>query len=79
MMVLILANAVVVVVESEKTLYKACPTFFELFEMISVVFFTVDYALRVYSSSVNRAYGCSTVTYLFSFFGVVDFLSIAPW
>jgi len=79
MLLLIITNVMVVVIESEKTIYQAHPSFFELFEVISVVCFTVDYLLRVYSASVNRSYRCSTFAYLTSFYGVVDLISIAPW
>ena len=44
----------------------------ETIEVFTAVFFTVEYTLRIYAAP-NRT------KYLFSFYGLVDFLSIAPF
>mmetsp|Transcript_22211 Transcript_22211/g.31198 ORF Transcript_22211/g.31198 Transcript_22211/m.31198 type:complete len:244 (+) Transcript_22211:2-733(+) len=48
--------------------------------MFSVVFvFFVEYMLRLFSAPKNREALFSTLTYATTFFGIVDFLSTAPW
>jgi len=47
------------------------PVIFDIIEYGSVAFFTIDYAQSIYYAP--RRFG-----YLFSFWGIVDFLSIAP-
>lgn len=44
----------------------------KVFEAISVMVFTLEYLVRVYSASPRR-------DYVFSFFGLIDLLSIIPF
>lgn len=44
----------------------------ECFEIFSVLFFSIEYLLRVYVATPRSAY-------LFSFFGIVDFVAIVPF
>lgn len=43
-----------------------------LIELISVIIFSVEYLLRVYSAK-------SPLKYIFSFFGIIDLLAILPF
>lgn len=45
--------------------------FFYAVELITVLFFTIEYLLRVYAAPARREY-------IFSFFGLVDLLAILP-
>jgi Ion transport protein len=47
------------------------PMLFDVIEYGSIIFFTIDYAQSIY-------YAPRRLSYLFSFWGIVDFLSIAP-
>jgi len=61
---------------------------FDTIELVSVLVYTVDYVLRLIGSYGNpylggpsnfHAYPFNCLGYMFSFFGLIDFLSIAPW
>jgi voltage-gated potassium channel len=55
---------------------------FQDFEVFSVVVFTVEYFLRIWSSVENPRYGDSwrgRLAYIFSFWAIVDFLGIFPF
>eukprot|EP00177_Eucheuma_denticulatum_P004150 GFKZ01007536.1.p1 GENE.GFKZ01007536.1~~GFKZ01007536.1.p1 ORF type:complete len:295 (-),score=38.79 GFKZ01007536.1:623-1507(-) len=59
-------------------------SFFEIAEAVSVYIFTFEYILRIWAcveSPAVAAKGClmGRLSYAFSFFPVVDFLSIAPY
>ena len=51
-------------------------------EALLVVFFTIDYLLRIYTAkylSPDRTPGTAIVRYIFSFSGIVDLLSFLPY
>lgn len=57
---------------------------FEVTELITVVIFTVEYALRVWTSEyldLGRNYSKlrSAVAFIFSFYGIIDLLSFLPY
>jgi len=73
---------VAVVLETQPELHAdsgALGTFFDVFEAFSVACFTVDFLARLFSAKFNPAVGHSVLGYLFSFYGAVDLLSIAPF
>lgn len=53
--------------------------FFDVFEMVSVLIFTVEFALRVFSVSQDIEHKYSRWFYLFTFFGIVDMAAIFPY
>jgi len=53
--------------------------FFDVFEAVSVLVFTVEFGLRLFSVSKDREHLYSQTFYLTTFFGVVDTLSFIPW
>ncbi|AKD04700.1 ion transporter [Pontibacter korlensis] len=71
LLVLILASVAVVTLESVVSLRRDYLYIFVTLEWIFTIIFTVEYLLRIYSTS-------KPFKYIFSFFGVVDFLSIVP-
>ncbi len=82
---LIALNVAAVIIESEPSLgttYGVAATqtqmFFNIFEAFSVVVFSIDYVGRLFSSPVDGNYK-SVFRYVFSFYGIVDLVSIAPW
>ena len=81
--ILIIANVAAVLLESIPAIDKAvgndAGNFFDVFEAFSVFVFAVEYASRLFCAPKNREALYSTFTYATTFFGIVDFLSTAPW
>ncbi|WP_019990269.1 ion transporter [Rudanella lutea] len=71
LLVLILLSVLIVILESVPALASQFGAFFEKVEWIFTILFTIEFVLRLIS--VRRPLG-----YLFSFFGLVDLLSILP-
>ena len=71
LMVLIVSSVLVVVLESIPSLKIRFDSGFVILEWLFTILFTIEYILRIYSVHRKRAY-------IFSFYGIVDFLSILP-
>jgi voltage-gated potassium channel len=68
---IILLSVVLVMLESVATLDIVYHNFFIISEWIITVFFTIEYILRIISSR-------KPLRYIFSFYGIIDFISILP-
>ncbi|NBV86282.1 MAG: ion transporter [Verrucomicrobia bacterium] len=68
---LIFGSCISMALETVEPFASNNPWFFSLMEVTAVVFFTLDYLANIYFSS-NR------LAYLFSFWGLVDLISIVP-
>ena len=68
--ILILASAVVFVLETEDSFDKY-EKYFRLSDWVFLTLFTVEYILRIYTAPVRREF-------IFSFFGIIDLLAILP-
>ena len=79
----IISNVAAVLLESIPSVDKAVGNdpgnFFDVFEAFSVSVFAVEYILRLFCAPKNRGALYSTFIYATTFFGIVDFLSTAPW
>jgi hypothetical protein len=79
----IIANVAAVLIESipsmDKAVGNAPGNFFDVFEALSVSVFAAEYISRLFCASKNREALYSTFVYATTFFGIVDFLSTAPW
>lgn len=79
----IIANVIAVLLESvpkiDKYVGNDPGNFFDEFERFSVVVFATEYMLRLFCASKNREALFSTFVYATTFFGIVDFLSVAPY
>ncbi|GAB3195678.1 voltage-gated potassium channel [Pontibacter aydingkolensis] len=71
LLILILSSVTVVTLESVVELRKNYLSVFLTLEWIFTIIFTIEYFLRIYSSP-------KPFKYIFSFFGLVDLLSIIP-
>lgn len=68
---IILTSVIVVVLESVSSIYDRFGDFFFYAEWAITILFTLEYALRIWSSK-------NPFRYIFSFWGLVDLLSILP-
>ena len=76
--VLIIANILAMILESHDYINVRFGKIFSYFELTSILIFTVEYFYRIYASfKENKLKG--VVSYVFSFFGIIDFISILPF
>lgn len=71
LLILIILSVIVVMLESIPDMQKEYTMIFFILEWVFTVIFTIEYFLRIYT--VHRPF-----KYIFSFFGIVDFLAILP-
>lgn len=71
LIICILASVSVVMLESIKAIRDAHSGLLSLLDWFFTILFTVEYLLRTYAVA-------SPTTYIFSFYGVVDFLAVLP-
>ncbi|MDC3088630.1 ion transporter [Alphaproteobacteria bacterium] len=81
--ILIVLNIAAVCLESVKHIGNVYKVAFNAFEFFSVVIFSIEYVLRVWSAPARNDLGNSTniikrMKYIFSFTGLIDFLAIIP-
>ena len=80
---LIVLNIAAVCLESVKHIGNEYKVAFNAFEFFSVVIFSIEYVLRIWSAPARNDLGNSTnsikrMKYIFSFTGLIDFLAIIP-
>jgi hypothetical protein len=79
----IITNIGAVLAESVPSVDKAVGNdpgnFFDVFEAFSVTVFASEYLARLFCAPKNREALYSSLVYATTFFGIVDFLSTAPW
>jgi len=81
-MSLIAVNVVVVMLATVEALYTAYDTFFVTFEIVSVAIFTVEYAGRIWSCTIDEDYRdpvFGRVRFAGRPFLVIDLLAILPF
>ncbi len=71
LLVMIVLSIVLIIIESMQGLPTYWKDIFTIFEYVFTLFFTLEYLLRIYCSPKPKEY-------IFSFFGIVDFLSTIP-
>ena len=81
---LVVANVLAIILESMHDLHEAYAAYFHMFDLVSVVVFSIEYVLRVWSYGQKYAQEAGSSwrgrkEYLFSAFGMVDFLSTVPF
>jgi len=75
---LIIGNIIAMILESHVNIKNNFGDFFYRFEYISIIIFTIEYFYRVYLGYLDKkSKGISA--YIFSFFGIIDFISIIPF
>jgi len=79
---LILLNVVAVILETVDSISLAYGPLFKNFEIFSVYFFTIEYALRVWTCTYIAKYKhpvTGRLRYIFSFGSLIDLLAIVPF
>ncbi|PVX51925.1 voltage-gated potassium channel [Balneicella halophila] len=71
LIILIILSILMVILESVPRYHKNYGDYFSVIEWIITIFFTIEYILRIWI--VERP-----SRYIFSFYGIIDFLSILP-
>lgn len=72
LLALILVSTFIVMMESVQVFDAKLHNLFVILEIIITAFFTIEYALRIITLKNKKAY-------VFSFFGMIDFLAILPF
>ena len=67
----ILISVICVMLDSDKSIHQEYGAILLTLEWIFTIFFTIEYALRIYCT-------LNTKRYIFSFMGIIDLLSILP-
>jgi voltage-gated potassium channel len=81
---LVVANVVAIILESVHSIHEAYEAYFHIFDLLSVMVFSLEYVLRVWTySEKHTGPGDSPwqgrKEYVFSVFGLVDFFSTVPF
>ena len=79
---LILLNTLAVILETVPAIYNKHEKIFKIVEIFSVIFFTIEYFLRVWTCTFNPKYGHTLkgrLKYLFSAEAIIDLLAIIPF
>ncbi|WP_320127766.1 ion transporter [uncultured Sphaerochaeta sp.] len=79
---LISLNVLSVILESFSSLKKQYEHFFSIFELVSVVIFTIEYFLRIWTSNLKyprKTKVLSALAFIFSGMAIIDLLSILPF
>ena len=81
---LVVANVVAIILESVPSIHEAYESYFHIFDLVSVMVFSLEYVLRVWTySEKHTGPGDSPwqgrKEYVFSMFGLVDFFSTVPF
>lgn len=80
---LIVLNVISLILESYKEIRLDFGTFLSYFEVFSVVIFTIEYLLRLWTADLNPKYTGNSfikrIKFTFSTLGLVDLLAILPF
>jgi voltage-gated potassium channel len=79
---LIVLNVIAVMMETVHPLYDEHKKLFDTFDLISVIIFTVEYVLRVWSCTHDPRYKGSIkgrLRYIFTFGALVDLIAFLPY
>lgn len=82
LILLIILNVIAVMLETVERIHDKYETFFHIFDVISVVIFSIEYLLRLWSANYHDKYKHSIkgrLKYIFSFGAIIDLLAILPF
>ncbi|MEO1050300.1 MAG: ion transporter [Bacteroidota bacterium] len=81
-MTLIILNVIAVIVETVEPIYQQYKDFFYYFELVSVIIFTIEYAIRVWICTAIEKYKHpikGRLKYILSIEAIIDLLAIIPF
>ena len=81
LIILIVANVIAVIMETVESVYLYFQTSFMVFEIVSLIIFTLEFGLRLWSSAENDDFkdpAKARIEYLKSPSAIIDILAIAP-
>ncbi len=81
-MLLIIANTFAIFLETFPSISSAYKSFFNLFEFISVIVFSIEYSLRLYVSDLTYPSSSRTkslLKFIFSPYAIIDLIAIIPF
>ena len=79
---LISLNVLAIVLESVKPIREAYHVFFDQFELFSVIFFSIEYVLRVWSANVEKKYRApiaGNLRFAMTPMAIIDLLAVLPF
>ncbi|HLF46218.1 MAG TPA: ion transporter [Chitinophagaceae bacterium] len=79
---LIILNVIAVMLETVKSLHDQYETFFHYFDLFSVIIFTIEYVLRVWSCNHDPKYKHSIkgrIRYMLTWGAIIDLLAFLPY
>ena len=82
LMLLIMGNVVAVILASDKTIYTGFQTFFDNFELFSIIVFSLEYLARTWVCVENPRYHSSfsgRLKYMVSPMAIVDLVAVLPF
>jgi len=74
---LIIGNIIAMVLESHQAIQVQFTEFFHYFELVSILIFSFEYLYRI-NQSYRENKWTGVRSYVFSFFGIIDLISILP-
>ena len=80
--ILIILNVTAVILETVQSLQKTYGLFFKYFDLVSVIIFTIEYVLRVWSCNHDPRYSHTVygrLKYMISTDALIDLLAILPF
>ncbi len=82
--ILILTNVIAVILDSDQDLHLKYKSFFVVFEIFSVVIFSLEYLIRIFiavekDNPDNQSHLSLRIKYITSFVGIIDLLAILPF
>ncbi len=79
---MLIINLIITVLNTYSEIRAKYGFIFDEVELVTVIFFAVDYVLRLYTAKClypNKSHPRAVLKYIFSFTGIVDFLSFFPY
>lgn len=79
---MLIINLTVTVLNTYTSIRAKYGLLFDVIELVTVLFFAMDYVLRLYTAKClypNKRHSVAVVKYIFSFTGIIDFLSFFPY
>jgi voltage-gated potassium channel len=76
---LIVLNVIALILESYQEIGKKYHLFFNLFELFSVVIFTLEYLIRIWVSDKTKEDKTERLNFAFSAMGIIDLIAILPF